>query len=692
MSEAEEAGAGAQSSLLDDQFRMLDSAAFDLSLLDDQFRMLDSAAFDPSDTHTGWCTQTVVQHSDSGISAVHLPKVFTAFETVAEVTAKYSLHVAEQMRHLHVAEGYNAKRFEIVLWVDPLVYLEATPMNPEEFRLLIHIPENCPVLMTTNVHGTKFIVLLLGDTDSIVCSYSKCDTTHIKHFIIFPEEYSELRPKSCYTRVTLDQSIYTQDTGVGNGKLISVLVEEKCILGMPVDVECIVVAYTGDDIFIAVQTNTHAKKKMQKAPDWSLVFSVPRKDVTIAKKFSATAFLTGEWYVSAASYTTEQLYELLPYTHKLPKSVDFILPADIWRTDDEQQVTGAPVHAAASGAASRAASGARNQAAAVAQNARGGADAVKTEQQKAVRQAIAMLESKSPPDPLKAAVKATEQAKKAVKKAQKIVLISTWARFLATIRSRKSEQKKNDFRDQRRRINLWFLLVRIRTLMLSRFWKMLRALRMVRALKKTGVHWLCFIRELKEKRLEQMVAEHRKEVTRQNVLWRYFCTQMLVLENREGRKVSDMVLKALLRNRSTRIRKLQASLSATAKAAGADAAAAADEIRKLQASLSATAKAAGDDAAKADADILSLQRVLAATTKAASDEAARIDLEIPRCIICLDEKPNIVMLCPSNHQLLCAGCFASEFPELPPLVQIATPQLCPVCRQPFEGHLRVHLP
>jgi hypothetical protein len=488
-----------------------------------------------------------------------------------------------------------------------------------------------------------------------------------------------------------------------------------------------------------VQTNSHAKKKMEKAPDWSLVFSVPRNHVTIATQFSATAFLTGAWYVSAASYTTEQLYELLPYTHKLPKSVDFILPADIWRTDDEQQVTGAPVHAAASGAASRAASGARNQAAAVAQNARGGADAVKTEQQKAVRQAIAMLESKSPHDPLQAAVKATQEAKKAVKKAQKIVLISTWARFLATIRSRQSEQKKNDFRDQRRRINrwgrvvagLWLLLARIRThIKLSPFWKMLRALT------KSRVHWLCFIRELQEnsshvmvdvmvalhkfrgemllrsrtsakhwrilqfhmmlgKRLVKMVAEHRKQVIGQNALWGFFGTRMLMHKMQEERKLSDSVLKALLRNRSTRIRKIQ-ELAAAADARIGCVLWGYFCTRMLQNEMQEDRKVSDTVLNALLRNRSTRIRKILATATAASARAtkayAKLELEIPRCIICFDEKPNIVMLCPSNHQLLCAGCFASEFPELPPLVQIATPQLCPVCRQPFEGHLRVHLP
>lgn len=169
------------------------------------------------------------------------------------------------------------------------------------------------------------------------------------------------------------------------------------------------------------------------------------------------------------------------------------------------------------------------------------------------------------------------------------------------------------------------------------------------------------------KRLLKMEEEYRKQVLSTNALWGFFGTRMLMHEIHEGRKLSDTILKELLRNRSTR-------------------------IRKLQASLSATAKAASDDAATADAEIRKLQALLSATAKAASDEAAKIELEIPRCIICLDAKPNIVMLCPSNHQLLCARCFAQEFPVLPVVLQIAQPHLCPVCRLPFSGHILVHLP
>jgi hypothetical protein len=330
---------------------------------------------------------------------------------------------------------------------------------------------------------------------------------------------------------------------------------------------------------------------------------------------------------------------------------------------------------------------------------------VKTEKQKAVLQAIAMLESKSPPDPWQAAVKATQEAKKAVKKAQKIVLVSTWARFAATIRSRQSEQKKNDFRDQRRSITrwgqvvagLWLLLARIRThIKLSPFWKMLRALT------KTRVHWLCFIPELKEKRLKKMVAEHRKEVTRQNVLWGFFGTQMLMHKMREERNLSGLVLKALLRNRSTRIRKIQAL------AAAADA-----RIgcflwryfctRMLQNEMQEDRKVSDTVLNALLRNRSTRIRQISATAKAASAKAnaasaratkayARLELEIPRCIICLDEKPDIVILCPSNHQVLCAGCFATQFPVLPVVVRIATPQLCPVCRKEFGGYIKVHLP
>jgi hypothetical protein len=74
------------------------------SFWEHQFNLIDAAAFDPVDAHTGWCTHRVVQRSDvhSGISAVHLPKVLSAFETLAEVAG--------------AREPANANRFEIVLW------------------------------------------------------------------------------------------------------------------------------------------------------------------------------------------------------------------------------------------------------------------------------------------------------------------------------------------------------------------------------------------------------------------------------------------------------------------------------------------------------------------------------------------------------------------------------------------------
>ena len=320
---------------------------------------------------------------------------------------------------------------------------------------------------------------------------------------------------------------------------------------------------------------------------------------------------------------------------------------------------------------------------------------MKTEQQKAVRQAIAMLESKSPPDPLKAAVKATQEAKKAVKKAQKIVLISTWTRFIASIRSRQSEQKKNDFRDQRRRINrwgrvvagLWLLLARIWTdMQLSPFWKMRRKMRL--ALTKSHVHWSCFTLDLKEKRLEQMVAEHRKEVTRQNVRWGYFCTRMLVLEMRQGRKVSDMVLKALLRNRSTRIRKI---LTQTEEHEVCYLKQISLRLRRVKTKLHEQWKKMyqritmnmleREVAHSAEVDFFAASHALAISTLAASQLVVDNKVLADQCAICFDPRTHAFIPC--GHFCVCETCYPGILASNEHL------RLCPVCRVPVEDALRI---
>jgi hypothetical protein len=179
--------------------------------------------------------------------------------------------------------------------------------------------------------------------------------------------------------------------------------------------------------------------------------------------------------------------------------------------------------------------------------------------------------------------------------------------------------------------------------------------------------------------LRKIAAKHRKKLTAQRALWGFFATRMLMHERCE---LSNVLLKVLLRNRSTRIRKIQAYLSATERTACEERAE--DHVLHALERIFMRLQRAQADIVRRDVcrQIVSLYREL----------NADIELAVPKCIICLDKYPNIVMLCPNNHQCLCADYFAELFPPLPRVLQIAQERLCLTCRSPFTGHMGVHLP
>ena len=109
-----------------------------------------------------------------------------------------------------------------------------------------------------------------------------------------------------------------------------VLVEEKWLVVMQVDLEFILVTYTGEHVLIAVQTNAAVQVRMKKGNDWSLVFSVPKKHVKIARKICSDLFRHSTWQISSRCNYTGSM-------DNLPKSVNLIPAGDIWRVDDLQQ-------------------------------------------------------------------------------------------------------------------------------------------------------------------------------------------------------------------------------------------------------------------------------------------------------------------------------------------------------------------
>jgi hypothetical protein len=57
--------------------------------------------------------------------------------------------------------------------------------------------------------------------------------------------------------------------------------------------------------------------------------------------------------------------------------------------------------------------------------------------------------------------------------------------------------------------------------------------------------------------------------------------------------------------------------------------------------------------------------------------------QVPKCIICLEAFPDIVLMCPSKHQCLCTTCFQSQI--------AAATNLCPLCRLEFRDHVKTFL-
>jgi len=54
--------------------------------------------------------------------------------------------------------------------------------------------------------------------------------------------------------------------------------------------------------------------------------------------------------------------------------------------------------------------------------------------------------------------------------------------------------------------------------------------------------------------------------------------------------------------------------------------------------------------------------------------------QAPKCILCLEAVPDIVLQCPSKHQCLCTTCFKSKV--------VGATNLCPLCRLEFTDHIK----
>ena len=301
-----------------------------------------------------------------GFTAVKLPEVMTAMEALDVIKTKMA----------------RSNVVIIASWAHSRTCLQLI-ISERRNTMLISLPYLCPVLIQCTSDGKQNLVICLrqyyeDDHGDLLPYVHFVPTNSTQHRPCTHElQSSDVRPLTMYTRVCLTDSILGT---VDNIVVVSLIVDDTWVVGVPEQLEFMLVAYSDTQVLVAVLPSRVVHDFMKKHETYALCFVLNDEEWKPGTGIKLDTGKDLHWAI--ADYTTDCKISL--------RNVNYQPPGDVFDKafalkihEDRLQI--ATHKQAAAQAAKAAKTGAKTA-----------AKAAKAEQHRAVLEAIAKIEGKPP--------------------------------------------------------------------------------------------------------------------------------------------------------------------------------------------------------------------------------------------------------------------------------------------------------
>jgi len=156
--------------------------------------------------------------------------------------------------------------------------------------------------------------------------------THDDFYIPEPEDYTECSsptmltstrvPIVLYSRVMIDASYFKKTDTTETLKRLFVRVDD-CVLGVPPEVEFLMVAYSKNCALISVFPGPQLLARLRKHNNWALNFKIPHESCKDFKNFFTVPPIVSDWTIS----------EVEGFTGKFLENVEYQPPGDFFDPD-----------------------------------------------------------------------------------------------------------------------------------------------------------------------------------------------------------------------------------------------------------------------------------------------------------------------------------------------------------------------
>ena len=613
---------------------------------------------------------------DPPITPVELPTVMTAMAT-------------ERYLKDRLVRG----TLKVVWWLDAALnfQISRSTLKQEFATVLISMDLHCPVVLhvdeTDPDKKLHRIIILLENTDGQAPEMFTFKTNCSDYTLYIPPlqkmQTSELKPQAGYIRVQPAAELFSEVKVFENQALRLMLnVDDTWIVGIPSNFEFMIVAYTVTDVLIAVQPPPSVCEHIGKPFNYALVFAVP-----IAKKqYSTESFFRPGFSVNSDWLLTKHPSVI----STLSKNVDYEPRGDIFDAVTRHKIIEGRCQAAAAQAKadrtkklqksrqrekmSKSLSK-RFKAVAIGDNTH--IKLNKIIDKADIDEVIARCDFM--PSKLRrqwfglishVLMKIDEQYLSAfMRQKLRVILqkhvINSWARLVDTHRFQAFEANCSKTLMKRRNTNRWSRLV-IKTCPVH----FIQTLHTLRKKQRDWKNMTRYLLDRDKAEFQKYEAEYEKvhdycdqaHTDLQVARWELLFTR---LENRSVELLHRDVQHFI----AYKVEKFFSWTESVAKTN--------KTIRLWQQLYTRLRRRRLADAC---------QKLSASKSKWKTRSRA-LELSVPRCILCFDNFPDIVMMCPSHHQYTCKSCFDHQYANI-----AHAPQLCPACREPFTHYIQTHVP
>jgi hypothetical protein len=559
-------------------------------------------------------------------------------------TAREALDIVKKVLAIP-AGGKEGSSLFIEKWNCNATYYSVKQQPKGNLRYL-YMKQDCPVLIFKSPCGNSYKTEIVFCLDWETPKQAEIlrfpvDTNSLARLEESTSKVSNDRPQMTYARVQVAEHLFTtvKHSGTSISRLL-VNIDDHFVVGLPPDLEFMIVAYTEEEVLLAVLPAKEILEHIGKPISWALCFVVKNDDWKIGTGFVPDAHKTTHW--TSCNY--------VPQWHKeVIKNVAYQPTDDLFNVVTREQIYADRYLLAASEFKSR----------------QKKSKQFAKQQMKDVLAAIAAIELKEKPRISQEQVQqvAAQGAKTAQVPRSEIqkACIRVWEIWLAikipalifekqclklagegkirTVRVRRNwfkiltnvidtasnvsfVNRQLQVLQKRHQIHTWARLY----LALRRQQKQ-HTEKLLKPCKELARYFAgsrkCYIEELKATQYNMQAAQFHLEMVTES-----YQGQLMTL------KWELLFTKLVTKSKALTLREFGKEMRAVYR------------VRELKRQLTA-------------------------------------EQQVPKCILCLEAFPDIVLMCPSKHQCLCTTCFESQI--------AAATNLCPLCRLEFRDHVKTFL-